>query len=64
MAMPIQKSSHPGLRVNLRRVKSRRKKVIKASDEKTQVTMMTTGPRFWSPPGGTGRVGDCDIYVE
>lgn len=64
IASTIQKSSHPGLRVNLRRVKSRRNTVIKASDVNTQVTVSTAGPRFWSPPGGTGTVGDCDIMKK
>ena len=64
MASKIQKSSQPGLWVNLRREKSRRKTVIKAIEVKTQVTASTVEPRFWSPPGGTGRVDDCDIVRE
>ena len=64
IASPIQKSSHPGLRINLRRVNNRRKTVIKAREVNTQVTTSTVGPRFWSPRGGMGRGVDCSMVRQ
>ena len=35
--------------------------MIKATEVKTHVTISTVGPRFRSPPGGAGKVGDSEI---
>lgn len=38
--------------------------MINATEVKTQVTISTVGPLFWSPPGGTGRIVDCDMVKK